>query len=98
MRNIEPPAITFGDLITLRGDFYASQFNETDSDEDFYTRILIGGRGCDSRTENGTGYVSEGVKTMSAFIWSGIDRVGGEWQGYLCAWSNVDAGVHNESG
>ena len=56
MRNIEPPAATFGDVITFRGDFYASQFNDTDEDEasDFYTRILVGGRGCDPRRENGS--------------------------------------------
>ena len=54
MRNIEPPSATFGDVITFRGEFYASQFNDTDSDEDTYTRILVGGRGCDHRRENGS--------------------------------------------
>ena len=56
MNNIEPPAATFGDVITFHGRFYASQFNETDEDEasDFYTRILVGGRGCNPRLENGS--------------------------------------------
>ena len=58
LRNIEEgAAVTFGDLITIRGDFFASSFNDTDGDsegEDVYTRISIGGRGCNHNRDNGT--------------------------------------------
>ena len=58
MRNIEPSAATFDEVITFVGDFFASSFNDTDGDtddgQDVYTRILIGGRGCRHEREDGT--------------------------------------------
>ena len=43
--------------MTVRGDFFASSFNDSDGDtggEDVYTRILVGGKGCNPNMDNGT--------------------------------------------
>ena len=56
-RAVEPSAITFGDLITVSGDFFASSFNDTDGDsegQDVYTRILVGGKICNPNMDDGT--------------------------------------------
>ncbi len=66
LRNILPLASLPGAPITLFGTFRATGFEDaddpkdpdsTDTDnegDDYFTRILIGGRGCDHMREDGT--------------------------------------------
>ena len=58
LKRIEPLASTFEETVTMAGDLFAAGFDDPDSPEedgqDFYTRILIGGRVCSNFNENGT--------------------------------------------
>lgn len=56
VRNIEPSAGTFGDVLKFQGYFYASSFGDPDGENeaDVYLRVLVGGRGCDQNDANQT--------------------------------------------
>ena len=56
LRNIEPSAGTFGDVLNFIGWFYAASFNDPDNENgaDVYVRILVGGRGCKHTDSNET--------------------------------------------
>ena len=65
LRGLDPLTLLCGEALTLTGDLYAIGFGDPDDDleettrdddapNDFFTRILVGGRDCSHVKEDGT--------------------------------------------